>query len=36
LVLAPLPYILLYSVREDSVNLLRILHGAQEWQGESA
>jgi len=36
LVLAPLPYILLYSVREDSVNLLRILHGAQEWPGESA
>lgn len=35
LVLAPLPYLILYSVRDDSVNVLRILHGAQERLFES-
>lgn len=34
LILAPLPYLILYSVHENSVNLLRILHGAREWTSE--
>ena len=31
LMMSPLPYIVIYSVREDAVFLVRILHGAQQW-----
>ena len=31
LVLSPLPYIVVYSVRGDVVYIVRILHGAQQW-----
>jgi toxin ParE1/3/4 len=31
LVLAPLPYIVVYAVRGDVVFVARILHGAQQW-----
>ena len=31
LVMSPLPYILVYTVREDAVYVVRILHGAQQW-----
>ena len=31
LVLAPLPYVVVYSVRGDIVFVVRILHGAQQW-----
>lgn len=31
LVLSPLPWILVYSVRDDAVYVVRILHGAQQW-----
>jgi toxin ParE1/3/4 len=31
LVLAPLPYIVVYVVRDDVVFVVRILHGAQQW-----
>jgi addiction module RelE/StbE family toxin len=31
LVLAPLPYIVVYTVRGDIVFVVRILHGAQQW-----
>jgi addiction module RelE/StbE family toxin len=31
LVLAPLPYILVYVVRDDVILVVRILHGAQQW-----
>jgi addiction module RelE/StbE family toxin len=31
LVLAPLPYILIYSVTGETVHIVRILHGAQKW-----
>lgn len=31
LVLAPLPYIVVYTVRGDLVFVVRILHGAQQW-----
>jgi len=31
LVLAPLPYLIQYSVDADFVYVLRILHGAQDW-----
>jgi toxin ParE1/3/4 len=31
LVLAPLPYILVYKVRSDIIHIARILHGAQKW-----
>jgi plasmid stabilization system protein ParE len=33
LVLAPLPYVILYSVDLDAVNLLRILHTSRDWSG---
>ena len=29
--MSPLPYIVIDSVREDAVFLVRILHGAQQW-----
>jgi addiction module RelE/StbE family toxin len=31
LVLAPLPYIVVYTVRGNLVFVVRILHGAQQW-----
>ena len=31
LVLTPLPYIVVYKVRDDVVFVVRILHGAQQW-----
>jgi plasmid stabilization system protein ParE len=30
-VLAPLPYLVVYRVENDSIQVLRILHGAQKW-----
>jgi plasmid stabilization system protein ParE len=27
-----LPYLAVYRVREDVVEILRVLHGAQEWK----
>jgi toxin ParE1/3/4 len=29
-ILAPMPYIIVYRVREDAVEILRLYHGAQE------
>ena len=31
LVLSPLPYLVVYTVRDDVIFIVRILHGAQEW-----
>ena len=31
LVLSPLPYIVVYQVRDDVIFIVRILHGAQKW-----
>ena len=31
LVLAPLPWILVYTARDQAVYVVRILHGAQQW-----
>jgi toxin ParE1/3/4 len=31
LVLASLPYVVVYTVRDDAVFVVRILHGAQQW-----
>ena len=31
LLMSPLPYILVYTVRGDAVYVVRILHGAQQW-----
>ena len=31
LVLTPLPYIVVYTVRGDAIIVVRILHGAQQW-----
>ena len=31
LVVAGLPYVAIYRLREQSVEILRILHGAQQW-----
>jgi addiction module RelE/StbE family toxin len=31
LVLTPLPFVAVYEVHEDEVQVLRILHGAQRW-----
>lgn len=31
LVLAPLPFIVVYRVKSDAVEILRVLHGAQRW-----
>jgi toxin ParE1/3/4 len=31
LVLSPLPYIVVYQVRGETVHVVRILHGAQKW-----
>lgn len=32
LVLSPLPYIAVYRVRESTIEVLHIWHGAQEWR----
>ena len=32
LALAPLPYVVVYQIVDDVVYILRILHGAQDWQ----
>lgn len=31
LVIAGTPYVVVYRIREGSVRILRVLHGAQEW-----
>jgi plasmid stabilization system protein ParE len=31
LVLSPLPSLLVYTVRDESIFIVRILHGAQQW-----
>ena len=31
LVLSPLPYVVVYAVRGDTIFIVRILHGAQQW-----
>jgi addiction module RelE/StbE family toxin len=31
LVLSPLPYLLVYAVRDEVIFIVRILHGAQQW-----
>jgi addiction module RelE/StbE family toxin len=31
LVAVPLPYVIVYSVRDDFVSIARIVHGAQDW-----
>ena len=31
LVLPSLPYVIVYQVRGDSVNIVRVLHASQEW-----
>jgi toxin ParE1/3/4 len=30
--LTPLPYVVVYSVKDDSIEILHIYHGAQDWQ----
>jgi toxin ParE1/3/4 len=32
LVLTPLPYVVVYSVKDDAVEVLHIYHGAQDWR----
>jgi toxin ParE1/3/4 len=31
LVVSPLPYLLVYAVRDELIFIVRILHGAQQW-----
>jgi len=31
MVLTPLPYIVVYAIREDVIHVVRVLHGAQRW-----
>jgi toxin ParE1/3/4 len=31
LVMSSLPYVIVYQVRDDAVNVVRILHGSQDW-----
>ena len=31
LVLAPLPYVVIYQIVDESLYIVRILHGAQDW-----
>jgi toxin ParE1/3/4 len=31
LLLTPLPWIVVYTIRDDAINIVRILHGAQRW-----
>jgi toxin ParE1/3/4 len=33
LVFAPLPYIAVYQIKEDAVEISRIFHEAQDWHG---
>ena len=28
---APLPWIVIYTVRDDAIDIVRLLHGAQRW-----
>lgn len=32
LALAPLPYVVVYSLKADTVEILHIYHGSQDWQ----
>ena len=32
LALTPLPYVVVYSVKDDAVEILHIYHGAQDWR----
>lgn len=34
LVVSPLPYVIVYEVDEATVNISRVLHGAQDWPGQ--
>jgi len=31
LILSPLPWTVIYAVRDDAIDIVRILHGAQRW-----
>jgi toxin ParE1/3/4 len=31
LVLSPLPYLVVYRIADDAIQIVRILHGAQKW-----
>jgi toxin ParE1/3/4 len=33
LVLTPLPYVVIYKIMDDTIIIVRVLHGAQEWPG---
>jgi toxin ParE1/3/4 len=33
LALNPLPYIVVYSVKRDAIEILHVYHGAQDWRG---
>ena len=33
LVVVPLPYVVVYRVRGDHIEIARVLHGAQQWPG---
>ena len=35
LVLAPLPYIIVYGVEPDMVHIFRVLHAAEDWPKEA-
>ena len=30
-VLSPLPYLIVYTVHDDAIYVVRLLHGAQQW-----
>ena len=34
LVIPPLPYIIVYHVAGETVHIARVVHGAQDWQGQ--
>lgn len=34
LVVPPLPYVIVYEVDEETVNISRVLHGAQDWPSQ--
>ena len=34
LVVSSLPYVIVYEVAEETVNISRVLHGAQDWPGQ--
>ena len=31
LVMAPLPYVIVYGMQEDTVQILRVIHGSRDW-----